>query len=194
MNATAGGSPGPLWCPHAPAASAPASSGRLGTPAARPASPESSHLHAQQVLGQLSLALGRHAGFRPPPPAQPRMRAAACSAADVLRSVRRPAPRLRLSFSLRRRAWVVLVSPREEVRGEGAVAKARPRRDRWWRRPASWPLRAVVRLLRGLRPDLSGAAPGGAATRTSPCRVAASGLLVRPLRRLPPVPPGLFLT
>ena len=84
MTARAGGPPGPLECPHTPAASALTTPGRPGTPAARPASLASPHLHAQQVLGQLSFALGRHTDHpsrRAPPLGPPRMRSAACASA-----------------------------------------------------------------------------------------------------------------
>lgn len=62
MNVLTGGPPWPPQWPRAPATSAPAGSPIPGTPVARPASPASPHLHAQQVLGQLRLALRRHVG------------------------------------------------------------------------------------------------------------------------------------
>lgn len=50
------------WCPPSSGAADPARSGNPGTPVSPPASPASPHLHAQQVLGQFRLALGRHIG------------------------------------------------------------------------------------------------------------------------------------
>lgn len=150
--ARAGGPPGPLECPHTPAASALARSGRPGTPAARPASLASPHLHAQQVLRQLSFAFGRHTEHRcgrAPPLGPPRMRDAACASAPAY--VHRVVPPRGSAPVFRASAWPALFarrlrerSPSEEAQGRGAAAKAGVTAT--WRREGdpkeSWPLSA----------------------------------------------------